>query len=624
MSVASNMRLRVFRSLCVALLLPLILCTLPVKLHAQVSVLTQHNDDARTGTNLKETVLTPANVRKDAFGMIFRHVLDGQLYTQPLVAADVEVGGGKHELLIVTTVNNSVYAFDARDRTATTPLWHVNFGVPATLHDYNFGCLDINGAMGIIGAPAIDAARHTLYVVALTKSGGGFQQRLHALDLSTGADLPMSPTTIEAPGFDPLLQNQRPALFLGSGRVYIGYASHCDKLPYHGFLLAYDQRTLLQKAVLNTSPGGDGASIWQSGQAPSVDAQGNIYIITGNGSWNGSTQFSESFVKLDPDLKVLDWFTPTNHVALDKADNDLDSSGASLVPGSDLVFGGGKEGVIYLLDTRHLGHLGDEHAVQRVKATESHIHSLVYWESAHNGRLLYVWGQQDKERVFRFLPGPEGLRLETKPWMIRPDSNHGHPGAMLSLSANGGTNGILWAAIHATGDSWHESRPGVLHAYDADDIQHELWNSLENPARDDCGRYSKMAPPTIANGTVFLASFGSSNTGTGQVCAYGLLAGGGGPTLPAPDGVVATVARGGVALAWAAVPGATSYTVERLRSGAARVVAAGLSQPGFIDYPEETGPEQYRVFAVNAEGRGAGSQAAQLTINAVPMGRMAH
>lgn len=180
-----------------------------VSASAQVDVWTQHNDNARTGVNARETVLTPGNVNKAQFGMLFKRVLDDQMYTQPLLVTGVTVGGGTHDLVYVTTVNNSVYAFDANDAEAKTPVWHVNFGTPANLHSTNFGCLDINGQMGIIGTPVIDKARGVLYVVALTRAGAGFAQRLHALDLATGADLPESPVTIKAAAFDPLLQNQR-------------------------------------------------------------------------------------------------------------------------------------------------------------------------------------------------------------------------------------------------------------------------------------------------------------------------------------------------------------------------------------------------------------------------------
>jgi len=584
----------------------------------KVDVLTQHNDNARTGANLRETALTPAYVNRQHFGMIFKRVLDDQLYTQPLVATDIKVGGGWHDLVFVTTVNNSVYAFDANDATATSPVWHVNFGTPADLNSADFGCTDINGNMGIIGAPAINADKTALYVVALTKTGGKFEQRLHMLDLATGADLPNSPAVVAAPDFDPLKQNQRPALFLANGNVYLSYASHCDKGPYHGFLLSYDAASLRQTGVFNASPGGEGASIWQSGLAPAVDERGNIYFVTGNGDWNGRTQWSESFLKLDPQMQLADWFTPTNHFQLDKNDNDLDSSGALLVPGKHLVVGGGKEGVLYLIDADNFGHLGDEHALQHFPITGSHLHSLVYWKSAKNGELLYLWGQRDRLRAYKF----EGRKLIETPFMSRAEVNEGHPGAMLSLSANGDKDGILWAAIHATGDSWHESRPGVLYAYDADDLSHELWNSLENPARDDCNNYSKMAPPTIANGKVYLASFGTENSGTGQFCVYGLLPDG--PPPAAPASVTAAIDGRFVWIAWSPVAGAVTYTVQSSVNGQTHVVASGLTRPSFVEPAANKGATQYTVFAVNQNGPSRPSAPAVATIRKVPEPRMNH
>ncbi|HEY1901723.1 MAG TPA: hypothetical protein VGG56_04785 [Terracidiphilus sp.] len=586
--------------------------TLPIAALAQVDVLTNHNDLERTGANLKEAVLTPANVNAAQFGMLFKRVVDDQVYSQPLLVTNLKIAGGWHDVVYVTTVNNSVYAFDANDATATAPIWHVNFGTPANLNDADFGCTDINGNMGIIGTPVINAQKTTLYVVALSKAGGGFSQRLHALDLATGADLPNSPATIEAPGFDPLMQNQRPALVLTGGHVLIGYASHCDKEPYHGFLLSYNDASLKQVGVFNTSPGGEEASIWQSGQAPSVDKKGNIYFITGNGSWNGTTQFSESFIKLDPQLHLLDWFTPTNHFQLDKDDNDLNSSGAVLISGRHLVIGGGKEGVLYGIDTEDFGHLGDEHAVQHFPATSSHLHSMVYWKSAKNGDVLYLWGQRDRARAYRLV----GNKFDETPFMIRPDKNDGHPGAMLSLSANGGKDGILWAAIHATGDSWNESRPGILHAYDADDINHELWNSLENPSRDDCNNYSKMAPPTIANGKVYLASFGTANVGTGQLCVYGLLPNGPAPSAPAD--VQATTEGRLVEVTWKPVPAATTYTVERALGGTAHIIASGLTRPEFTEPATATGTVEYFVRSVNANGQSTRSAAASAAIDGAP------
>jgi hypothetical protein len=590
----------------------------PIAVPAQVDVLMHHNNPERTGVNLQETALTPADVNTRQFGMLFKRAVDDQIYSQPLLATNVKIGGGWHDVAYVTTVNNSVYAFDANDASATAPIWHVNFGTPAGVHDWGFTCTDINGNFGIIGTPVINANKTALYVVALTKAGGHFFQRLHALDLATGADLPNSPVTVTAPGFDPLLQNQRPGLFLSGGDVFIGYASHCDNGHYHGFLLSYNAASLKQGGVFNTSTGGEEASIWQSGQPPAIDDKGNIYFITGNGSWNGKTQFSESFIKLDPNLHLVDWFTPTNHFQLDKDDNDLNSSGAVLIPGTHLVIGGGKEGVLYVIDTGHFGHLGDEHAVQHFPVTSSHLHSMVYWKSAKNGNVLYLWGQRDQVRAYRFT----GNRLDEAPFMMRPDKNDGHPGAMLSLSANGDKDGILWAAIHATGDSWNESRPGILHAYDADDIEHELWNSLENSDRDNCNNYSKMSPPTIANGKVYLASFGTENIGTGQMCVYGLLPIG--PPPDAPTGVQASAQGRFVEVEWSPVSQATTYTLESTQGGITHIVASGLTRPQFSEPASDAGVTEYTVMAVDANGQSAPSVSAKVAVENVPHSRHTH
>ncbi len=597
-------------------LLAALVCTtaLSVMCGAQVDVTTQHNDLGRTGSNLREQLLTPDNVNTSSFGLLAKHTVDDQVYSQPLVVTNVRLkdsfGAGTHDLAFVTTVNNSVYAFDANLPGDAEPVWHVNFGTPPNLYDGRFGCFDMNGKIGIVGTPVIDSERGILYVVALTRAANGYEQRLHALDLATGADVEHSPVRIAAPGFNPLMQNQRPALLLSHGTIYVGYASHCDKEPYHGFLLAYDATTLEQTAVLNTSPTGSGASIWQSGQAPAADGEGNVYIVTGNGTWNGRTDFSESFMKLDPKLKLLDWFTPSNHVLLDEKDNDIDSSGATLIPGTKSLVGGGKEGVLYTLNLESLGHLGDEHAIQHFQATSSHLHSVVYWESAKNGPLLYIWGQRDKARVYKVTDG----KVAETPLMMRPVANEGHPGAMLSLSANGKNDGILWAAIHASGDSWHETRPGILHAYDADDISHELWNSWQNRARDDCDGYSKMAPPTIANGQVYLASFGKENVGTGGLCVYGLLQSGSAPI--APQGVAARVDDGSISLSWEAVAGAKTYTVLSADKpgGEYRPLVNGLTTPSYSRVGAPTGKSYYQVRASGPGGVGAASQPIEVVI----------
>jgi hypothetical protein len=283
------------------------------------------------------------------------------------------------------------------------------------------------------------------------------------------------------------------------------------------------------------------------------------------------------------------------------------------------VIGGGKEGILYAVSTEHFGHLGDEHAVQHFRISDSHIHNLVYWQSEKNGKLLYLWGQRDKARVYRIA----GERIEETPWMTRDEKNDGHPGAMMALSSHGGRDGILWAAIHATGDSWHASMPGILHAYDADDIHRELWNSLELPARDDCNEYSKMAPPTVANGKVYLASFGTQNTGTGQFCVYGLLPAGAAPVAPA--NLRAAVVNKTVTVSWDPVAGADIYTLESTQGsvpeGSFHVAASGLTRPMFVEPAADKGSTSYRVSAVSKDGSSTVSSVVTVTIEQVPMPR---
>lgn len=483
-----------------------------------VGVYTQHNNNARTGANLNETTLTPAKVNVRQFGLLFRHVVDDQIFAQPLYVPNLAIAGARHNVVIVATAANTLYAFDAD--VDAPPYWTVKLGPPGSVEQHHFWCLDILGNMGIIGTPVIDPATQTLYVVALTHEGDGFVQRLHALDIATGAERPHSPAVIAADGFDPILENQRPALLLSRGNLYVGYSSHCDVGLYHGFLFRFDPQTLQQQGVLNTSPDGTGNSIWQSGQGPAANADGTLYFVTSNGTWDGRRNFSDSFLKVDPDLHVQDWFTPTNYEELDRRDHDLNSSGAMLLPGTHEVMGVGKEGVVYLIDTHDLGHLGDEHAVQHFPAAKTEVNGgAVYWNSTARGGLVYLWAQDDALRVFGFNQG----RFAPEPLAVGHDTS-AYPGGVLSLSASGDTNGILWAnaALTAHGNG-HVNGPAVLRAYDANDITRELWNSNLDPERDAPGRISKNAPPTVVNGKVYLATFGALPVGTGALYVYGLL-----------------------------------------------------------------------------------------------------
>lgn len=601
---------------------------LSVPLAAQVSVLTQHNDNERTGANLRETILNPGNVYAGGFGMLFKRTVDDQVYAQPLYVAGANISGELHNVVFVATVNNSVYAFDADDASAPEPYWHVNFGVPPSLAVARFSCSDMTGNMGIVGTPVIDRATQTLYVVSIALEGTAYVQRLHALDLSNGQERFGGPVEIRAPGFTPLLHNQRPGLLLVNGNVYIAYASHCDDGNYHGFVFAYDAVTLKQTAVFNASRNGRAASIWQSGQGLAADANGNIFLVTGNGDWDGVSNFSESFIKLNgSDLALKDWFTPSNHADMDRVDADLGTSGAMLIPGTDLVVGAGKTGVMYVLYTSYFGNLGDDQTAQRFQASGSHVHSMVTWQSAVNGQLLYIWGEGDQMRVYQL---GDGL-FRTTPLMFGSRSATGHPGASMSLSANGDSDGILWASTMASGDAWHVSQPGVLRAFDADDAGAELWNSLENPARDNCNNYAKFAAPTVANGKVYLASFGTQNTASGQLCVYGLLSGAPGFTLKVSP-ATAVVKRGASAgyriavRAQSGFSGNVSFSVAGLPAGAGatfspNAVAAGDAATMTVITANETPLGSYALTITAAAGDLRQSAVATLIVSGVAPGQ---
>jgi len=515
---------------------------------AQVSVLTQHNDNQRTGANLNETMLNTSNVNGNQFGLLFKLGVDDQVWASPLYVAGLSIGGATHNVVYVATANNSVFAFDA-DRGGTA-LWSRNFnngGRPTDHTEVGTGgfCnpyVDMVGHIGIIGTPVIDSSTNTMYFVARTVEGGGTFQRLRAIDITTGNDR-ASAVTIQANGFDPVSQNQRPALTLSQGVVYIAWSSYCDFGPYHGFVMGYDASTLQQVHVFNDTPGGSQGGIWQAGQGATVDFNGDLYWETGNGSSNpNAAQFSESFIKLNPSngLSVQDWFMPSDFASLNNGDRDLGSSGPLLIPGTSRILGGGKDGIFFLLDTNNMGHLvnNDTQIVQKFQATfvhngcaTLHIHgSPVYWNSNSSGPLIYVWGENDFLREFQF----NGSTLNTSALhtSTMTAATCGMPGCQLSVSANGGAtgSGVLWANCVLSGDANHATTPGIFRAFNADNVSTELWDSQQNAGRDSCNNYSKYSYPVVANGKVYLSSFGTAANNSGQLCIYGLL------PSPPPEG----------------------------------------------------------------------------------------
>src|SRR5579883_2171869 len=528
-----------------------------VTAEAPIAVLTQRYDNNRSGANLNETVLNTRNVNVDDFGLVFTRTVEGQVYAQPLYVSNLpftDAVSGQvttHNAVFVATMHNDVYAFDADDPAASTPLWHVNFGPSAPVPNLDFGnrlgsYSDIAVEVGIVSTPVIDLSTGTIYVVALTKeytSDGSYQyhHRLHALDLTTGREKDGGPVdiTASAPGagydsvdgtiaFSNTQQLQRPALLLSNGVVYVAFGSYADTDPYHGWVLGYDASTLRLVSVFDGTANGNEGGIWQSGWGPSADAGGNVYVVTGNGTWDamdegGDADYGDSVVKLGPvsgattvtnAMTVSDWFTPYNQEILEQVDADLGSSGALLITGTNLLVTGSKAGTIYVVDRTNLGHFnpdGDSQIVQSFAASFGQIYgSVTYWNGP-GGLLLYTWGVGDYLKAFRF----DGSLFDTTP-AYTSTMPAGYPGGMLSLSANGSApgSGILWASHPYSGDG---GQSGILQAFDASNVSHELWDSKQDVARDDLGTYAKFNAPTVADGKVYVGTF------SGYLAVYGLL-----------------------------------------------------------------------------------------------------
>ncbi|HEV3039261.1 MAG TPA: discoidin domain-containing protein [Candidatus Angelobacter sp.] len=494
--------------------------TIPAR--SQVNVLTRNYDNQRSGTNLSETVLNQSNVNANQFGKLFQLEVDDQVFAQVLTMHGLSIAGGTHNVIFVATANNTIYAFDAD--AAGTPLWQRNFnngGRPTNHTEVGSNCnpyLDFSGNIGIIGSPVIDAATNTMYFVARTVENGSTVQRLRAINVTTGADRATNAqVVIQASGFDPTIQNQRPSLALSSGVVYIGWASFCDTGAYHGWLMSYDASSFSQLGVFNTTASGSQGGIWMSGIAPAFDSNGNLYFSTGNGTFDGSNNFGESLLKLAPrTLGRLDFFTPSNFNTLNAGDTDFGSGGPLFLPGTNVIATGGKEGKIFVINSTNLGGVvtGDTQILQSFQAVDPtvvpnatyHIHNgSVAWNGPQ-GVTLFISGENDHVRAYRFNPSTQKFTTPatTVGTFLPP---RGMPGSMLTLSSNGSQSGtgVLWSFTPRLGDANQKVVPGVLTAYNAETLA-QLWASGTTPG-DDTFNYSKGATPTIANGKVYLASF---------------------------------------------------------------------------------------------------------------------
>src|SRR2546421_4826583 len=505
-------------------------------------VVTYKNDLARTGQNLTETVLTLANVNASGFGKLRFLATDGKVDAQPLYLAALSVQGATHNVVFVATENDSVYAFDADSGTS---LWHVSLLGAGEAPSGPHACGQIVPVIGITSTPVIDRAagsHGTLYVVAMSNSGAD-HQRLHALDLTTGAELLGGPRDITAtylaPGggtrtFDPGQYAERAALLLSRGVIYTSWTSHCDISPYTGWVIAYGQTNLAQTAVLNVAPNGTGSgaatagpAIWMSGGGPAADAAGNIYLLTANGAFettldaNGfpsNADYGNSFLKLSTaggGLSVADYFTMSNEVSESPADLDLGSGGAMLLPDltdstntiRHLVVGAGKDGNIYVVDRDSMGRFspGGNNIWQQLTqvlgngssggiwSTPAYFNGTVYYGPSGGNLLAFPLGSA------RLAASPSSASSVTFPY----------PGTFPAVSANGSSNGIVWAH--------QNTNPAVLYAFDAGNLGHELYHrSHAANGRDQFGAGNKFITPTIADGKVFVG------TQTG-VAVFGLL-----------------------------------------------------------------------------------------------------
>ena len=530
-------------------------------------VLTYHNNVSRDGTNSKEYALTTALVTATTFGKLFSCPTDGAIYAQPLWVPRVTINSLPHNVIVVATQHDSVYAFDA-DTSPCTTLWHANLldsahggtagetTVPSSatggLVGNGFG--DITPEVGVTGTPVIDPSTNTVYVVSKSVDASTqFFQRLHALDLTTGNEK-VTPRQIGASisvagtgdgsvngrvAFDPRNENQRPGLVLSGGVVYVSWASHEDHDPYHGWVMGFSASTLVPvtNAVFNTTPNRVGTlsysrgGIWMGGGAPAVDASGNLYFITGNGTFDannvGGSNYGDSVVKLSTasGLSVADYFTPRDQSTLDANDTDFGSGAATILvdqpsgPVAHLVIGGGKQGNLFLLNRDNLGKFSGttNNVLQTVNAGNGIFATPAFWQNN-----LYV---APVGALKQYAFNPTTGQFSGAP-SSQTAATFGFPGATPSVSSNGAASGIVWAADNTLFCTTQSPGCGsaVLHAYDATNLAHELWNSSEAAGnRDQAGRAVKFTVPTVANGKVYLGTRGNDSTVPGELEVYGLL-----------------------------------------------------------------------------------------------------
>ncbi len=503
-----------------------------------VDVTTYHYDNLRTGQNVNEKTLTPANVNQTKFGKLGSFNVDGHVDAQPLYLSNVAIPGkGTKNVLYVVTEHDSVYAFDADsvNGSTSTVLWHSSMLASGETSSDDRGCGQVTPEIGITSTPVIDRTRNAIYLIAVSKtSGGNYIHRIHGLNLTTGAELFGGPTTITAtyPGtganssggnvvFDPKQYNERPGLLQIGGTVYTTWGSHCDAGPYTSWAMSYSADTLQQTSVVDLVPNGNEGGIWMAGTAPAADASGNIYFIVGNGDFgttldgNGfpaNKNCGNCFAKISSSapLTLLDYFTPLNTVSESNADTDFGSGGPLLLPDvvdsngttRHLAVGSGKDSIIYVVDRDNMGKFnsGQDNIYQQINGQ---ISGGVWAKPSYFNNTVYYGAVGDSIKAFPIVKG----KLATSP-SSHSAHTFGYPGATPSISANGATNGIVWVV--------ENGGTGVLHAYDATNLATELYNSNQAANSRDTFSGNKFITPMVANGKVYVGTQSS-------VTAFGLL-----------------------------------------------------------------------------------------------------
>jgi outer membrane protein assembly factor BamB len=496
---------------------------------AQTNVLTYHNDNARTGQNLTEMRLTPANVNSSSFGKLFNLVVDGKVDAQPLYVSGLNFPRmGARNVVFIETEHGSAYAFDAD---TGAKLWQISTLKAGETTSDSQGCSQVVPEIGITATPVIDlkAGPHgTIYIVAMSKDGAGrYYQRLHALDLTTGEEQFGGPVDIHAtyPGtgdtstngsvvFDPRMHVERAGLLLVNGVVYTSWTSHCDIRPYNGWAIGYDALTLGQISVFNFAPNGSEASIWNAGAGPASDAAGTLFFGVANGTFDTALDgrgfpsrgnYGNAFVRLQPSasgLQVLDYWTMYNTIAESNRDADLGSGGVMLLPDVQdslgqvrhLGVGAGKDSVIYVFDRDNMGKFNPIDNSNLYQQLTDVIQDSEFAAPAWFNGTLYFGAVNDNLRALPVVAG----RVSSTPSSMSA-GRFVYPGTTPSISANGLSNAIVWAA--------ENSDPAVLHAYDATNLNRELYNSNQAPnGRDQFGAGNKFITPTIADGKVFVGT----------------------------------------------------------------------------------------------------------------------